>query len=158
MKFWDSDISQSEFDFDTNKKSLIDNLNFLQGLSVQEQTLYKKWEEWNGDLHKSMMRLPVLHSYIDNIWTPTDIMDKELTIKEILSLKPFVEITEDAPKWTDLRMLISSMEFTQNPGRNVKAFVKDKVSGKLLGVISLGSDVVSIKVRDEYIGWSKDNI
>jgi hypothetical protein len=157
MRFWDSDNSRSEFDFDKNKKSLIDNLNFLQGLSVQEQTLYKKWEEWNKDLHKSMLRLPTLHSYIDNIWTPTDIMDKELTIKEILSLQPFVEITEDAPKWNDLRMLISSMEFTKNPGRNIKAFVKDRVTGKLLGVISLGSDVVSVKVRDEYIGWSKDN-
>jgi hypothetical protein len=157
MKFWDSDVSKSEFDFDRNKKSLIDNLNFLQGLSVQEQTLYKKWEEWNKDLHKSMSKLPTLHSYFDTIWTPTDIMDKELTIKEINSLQPYVEITEDAPKWTDLRMLISSMEFTQNPGRNIKAFVKDRVSGKLLGVISLGSDVVSVKVRDEWIGWSKEN-
>jgi len=104
-----------------------------------------------------MKRLPVLQSYFDTIWTPTNIMDKDLTIKEILSLQPYVELTDDTIRWTDIRKLISSMEFTPNPGRNVKAFVKDRVSGKLLGVISLGSDVTSLGVRDKFIGWTKDN-
>jgi hypothetical protein len=35
--------------------------------------------------------------------------------------------------------------------------VKDRVSGKLLGQISLASDVTSMGVRDNFIGWSKDN-
>ena len=157
MKFWDSEIVQSEFNFDMGKKLLISNLDLLHGMSVEESTLYKKWSEWNDDLHTSMKRLPVLQSYFDTIWRPTDIMDKDLTIKEILSLQPYVELTDDAVRWTDIRKLISSMEFTANPGRNVKAFVKDRVSGKLLGVISLGSDVTSLGVRDKFIGWSKDN-
>ena len=157
MKFWDSEIVQSEFNFDMGKKLLISNLDLLHGMSVEESTLYKKWSEFNDDLHTSMKRLPVLQSYFDTIWTPTDIMDKDLTIKEILSLQPYVELTDDAVRWTDIRKLISSMEFTPNPGRNVKAFVKDRVSGKLLGVISLGSDVTSLGVRDKFIGWSKDN-
>ena len=157
MKFWDSEIVQSEFNFDMGKKLLISNLDLLHGMSVEESTLYKKWSEFNDDLHTSMKRLPVLQSYFDTIWTPTDIMDKDLTIKEILSLQPYVELTDDAIRWTDIRKLISSMEFTPNPGRNVKAFVKDRVSGKLLGVISLGSDVTSLGVRDKFIGWTKDN-
>lgn len=157
MKFWDTEIVQSEFNFDMGKKLLISNLDMLHGMSVQESTLYKKWSEWNDDLHTSMKRLPVLQSYFDTIWRPTDIMDKDLTINEINSLQPYVEITEDAVKWTDIRKLISSMEFTANPGRNVKAFVKDKVSGKLLGVISLGSDVTSLGVRDKFIGWTKED-
>ena len=157
MKFWDSEIVQSEFNFDMGKKLLISNLDLLHGMSVEESTLYKKWSEFNDDLHTSMKRLPVLQSYFDTIWTPTNIMDKDLTIKEILSLQPYVELTDDAVRWTDIRKLISSMEFTANPGRNVKAFVKDRVSGKLLGVISLGSDVTSLGVRDKFIGWSKDN-
>ena len=157
MKFWDSEIVQSEFNFDMGKKLLISNLDLLHGMSVEESTLYKKWSEFNDDLHTSMKRLPVLQSYFDTIWTPTNIMDKDLTIKEILSLQPYVELTDDTIRWTDIRKLISSMEFTPNPGRNVKAFVKDRVSGKLLGVISLGSDVTSLGVRDKFIGWTKDN-
>lgn len=157
MKFWDSEIIETEFNFDKNKQKLIENLNMLQSMSVEESTLYKKWQEWNKDLHTSMMRLPVLQSYYDIIWKPTDLMNKELTIKEINLLEPYVEITEDNEKWADIRKLVSSMEFTQNPGRNIKAFVKDKITGKLLGVISLGSDVVSVKVRDEFIGWNKED-
>jgi hypothetical protein len=47
------------------------------------------------------------------------------------------------------------MDWNANPGRNVKCFVKDKVSGKILGLISLGSDITSLGVRDTFIGWTK---
>jgi len=157
MKFWDTEIIETEFNFDKNKELLIQNLNQLHNMSVEESTLYKKWGEFNDDLHTSMMRLPILHSYIGSLWRPTDIMDKDLTIAEINSLQPYIEITDETTKWTDVRMLISSMEFTANPGRNIKAFVKDRVSGKLLGVIALGSDISSLGVRDKFIGWSRDN-
>ena len=56
-----------------------------------------------------------------------------------------------------LRTMISSMEFSSNPGRNIRFYVKDRVSKKYLGVISIASDVTSIKVRDDYIKWTKDN-
>ena len=157
MKFWDTEIIETEFNFDKNKELLIKNLNELSSMSVEESTLYKKWGEFNDDLHNSMMRLPILHSYIGSLWRPTDIMDMDLTIAEINSLQPYIEITDETTKWTDVRMLISSMEFTANPGRNIKAFVKDRVSGKLLGVIALGSDISSLGVRDKFIGWSRDN-
>lgn len=157
-KFWDSNIENTkEFVFETNKQKMIDNLDMLSKMSVQEQTLYKKWQEFNSDLYSSMMKLPSLQRQYDKIWQPTDIFNKELTISEIQNMQPYVELVEDVSNWTDVRKLISSMEFTANPGRNVKAFVKDKTSGKILGVISLGSDVVSVKVRDEYIGWTKED-
>jgi hypothetical protein len=157
MKFWDREIIETEFNFNKNKELLIQNLNELHSMSVQESTLYKKWGEFNDDLHNSMLRLPMYHSYIDTLWKPTNIMDKDLTIAEINSLQPYIEITDEPTKWSDIRMLISSMEFTANPGRNIKAFVKDRVSGKLLGVIALGSDISSLGVRDKFIGWSRDN-
>jgi hypothetical protein len=86
-------------------------------------------------------------------------LDKEGTIKEIQELQPFVELVEegDATRWTHTRKLISSMEFSANPGRNVKAFVKDRNSNKILGVISLGSDITSLGVRDNFIGWNKED-
>ena len=36
------------FDFEVNKKILIDNLNQLKSMSVEEQTFYKKWLEVQG--------------------------------------------------------------------------------------------------------------
>jgi len=157
-KFWDSNIENTaEFAFEANKEKLISNLDMLSEMPVEEQTLYKKWQEWNSDLHSSMMKLPSLQQHYDKIWKPTDILNKELTISEIQNMEPYVELVEDVSKWTEVRKLISSMEFTANPGRNIKAFVKDRTSGKILGVISLGSDVVSVKVRDAYIGWTKED-
>ena len=160
MEFWDTEPAKPEFDYEVEKKKFIENMDYLSSMPVEEQTLYKKWQEWNHDLTTSMKRKDSLARSYDMIWKPTDIMNKELTIKEIEELEPYVEIVEgstETAKWTDIRKCISSMSFTANPGRNIKAFAKDRKSGKVLGVISLGSDVTSLGVRDTYIGWTKDN-
>ena len=127
-------------------------------MSVEEQTLYKKWVELQeSNMIRDKSQIATLY---DMQWKPTDINNKELTIKEIEELDPYVEIVEDkdeATKWTLLRKMIHTMSWTANPGRNVKLFLKDKKSGKLLGLVSLASDVTSMGVRDKYIGWTKED-
>jgi len=164
MKFWDTGedaVKKQGFDFDKEKAALIANLDYLYAMTVEEQTLYKKWIEWNANLYDSMVKLPSLQMYYDSLWKPTDLMNKELTIKEITELDPYVDIVDDDPiqatKWSDVRRLIHTMDFTPNPGRNVKIYVKDRTSGKILGQISLGSDITSLGVRDQYIGWTKED-
>jgi hypothetical protein len=163
MKFWDSgeETNTEVFDYNEMKKKFIENLDYLRTMSVEEQTLYKKWMEWNEDLIGNMKKLPVLQSHYDSLWKPTDIMNKELTIAEIQAIEPYVDIVDDNAKestrWTEIRRLIHTMEFQANPGRNVKCYVKDRVSGKILGQICLGSDITSLGVRDAYIGWQKED-
>jgi hypothetical protein len=158
MNFWDAEPQKPVFDFETQKKALIENMDYLSSMSVEEQTLYKKWVELQ---EPSMIRdKSQIASMYDVQWSPTDINNLEQTIKEIEELEPYVEIvedTKDSTKWTHIRKMIHTMSFTANPGRNVKINVKDRLSGKLLGQISLASDVTSMAVRDNYIGWSKDN-
>ena len=159
MSFWDSEPEKPVFDFDREKANLIENMDYLLTMSVEEQTLYKKWVELQGD---TMIKdKSLIASYYDSQWKPTDINNKELTIREIEELDPYVEIVDDNPKestkWAQIRRMIHTMDFTANPGRNVKINVKDRVSGKLLGQISLASDVTAMGVRDNFIGWSKDN-
>ncbi len=148
-----------EFDFEGEKKKFIDNLDFLKSMSVQEQTLYKKWQEFNKNDYGIRRKASKFNALYHRLWKPTDIYNKELTIKEIESINPVVEFVESdmASEWTLYRMLIHTMDWSANPGRNQKYIVRDKTTGKVLGLISLGSDVTSIKVRDDYIGWSKDN-
>ena len=158
MKFWDTTIET--FSYDKSRSELIYNLDTILGMSVEEQTLYKKWIELNQDLHSSFQNLPALAKHYDTIWKPTDIMNKELTISEINNIQPVIQIVEDsdeASKWSDVRRMIHTMEFQANPGRNVKIYVKDRDSGNLLGLISLGSDITSLGVRDNYIGWTKED-
>jgi len=158
MSFWDTEPQKPVFDFESEKTKLIENMDYLMTMSVQEQTLYKKWVELQ---EPTMIQAKAqIASYYDSQWKPTDINNKELTIKEIESLDPYVEIVEDpkeSTKWAAVRRMIHTMDFTANPGRNVKINVKDRTSGKLLGQISLASDVTAMAVRDNFIGWTKDN-
>ena len=158
MSFWDTEPQKPVFDFESEKAKLIENMDYLMTMSVQEQTLYKKWVELQEPT--MIQAKSQIASYYDLQWKPTDINNKELTIKEIESLDPYVEIVEDpkeSTKWAAVRRMIHTMDFTANPGRNVKINVKDRVSGKLLGQISLASDVTAMGVRDNFIGWTKDN-
>ena len=158
MSFWDTEPQKPVFDFDVEKTKLKENMDYLMTMSVQEQTLYKKWVELQDPT--MIQAKSQIAAYYDSQWRPTNINDKELTIKEIESLDPYVEIIEDAKeatKWSQIRRMIHTMDFTANPGRNVKINVKDRVSGKLLGQISLASDVTALGVRDNYIGWTKDD-
>lgn len=157
MKFWDADIKPKGFDFYAEKKALIENLDTLAAMSVEEQTLYKKWVELQDpDIIKNKSTIA---RYYDIQWSPTDIFDYDKTINEINNLDPYVEIVSDndSTKWSYIRRMIHTMSWTPNPGRNVKINIKDRASGKLLGQASLASDVTSLAVRDKYIGWDKVN-
>ena len=150
-----------EFNYDEKRKELIDNLDTLKHMSVEEATLYKKWQEFNKeqDFHKYAYKFDVLRK---KIWTPTDINNYDLTVSEIEALNPIIEIVDSTNQtavenWTLLRRLIHTMEYVANPGRNIKVIAKDKNTGKVLGMMSLGSDVTSIAARDSFIGWTKDN-
>jgi len=148
---------ETDFNFNKEKESFINNLDMLKSLSVQESTLYKKWQEFNKDVYKMRTKAHKFDIIKSKLWKPTDIMNYDLTVKEIEALEPIVEFTKDAETWTIVRKLIHTMDWSSNPGRNQKYFVKDKNTGKILGLISLGSDVTTIKVRDDYIKWTKDN-
>lgn len=158
--FWDQGKDTTEFDYNQLKKDFIENMEFLYKMSVEEQTLYKKWEEWNKDLKTTYAKKSALALHYDSLWKPVDIFNEELTIKEIQELEPYVEHiddSKDASDWADVRKLIHTMSYVANPGRNLKFNVRDKHTNKLLGQVSLGSDVTSLGVRDNYIGWSKDD-
>lgn len=150
----------ASFDFDIEKKKFIEHMDILKSQSVQENTLYKKWKELTGDFNntKDIQLAQIVEA---KIWRPTDIMNKDLTIKEINELNPEVVIVEpDDTTFTDwkyLRVMCSTFEFTANPGRLVRILIRDKNTGKYLGVCALGSDVASVGVRDKWIGWTKEN-
>tara|TARA_Y100000592_G_scaffold87671_1_gene142525 strand:- start:13 stop:1203 length:1191 start_codon:yes stop_codon:yes gene_type:complete len=155
-------FGESEFNYELEKKKFIDNMDFLKDMSVEESTLWKKWEEFNKDPQFFMDRADTIDRLEKTIWQPTDIFNKEQTIKEINSIEPIVEPVEQGnakanEDWILTRRLIHSMEFTPNPGRNLKFYVKDKSNNKVLGLICLGSDVTSLGVRDDMIGWTKEN-
>ena len=94
---------------------------------------------------------------IKRIWKPTDLFNKKKTIKEIESIKPKIVLVEDGEvkHFDNIRRLISTMEWKPNPGRLMRLYVVDEITDKILGIITLASDVSSHSERDKYIGWSQ---
>ena len=143
------------FDFEGNKRKLIDNLNLLKAMSVEEQTFYKKWLE----IQTCESLSSKANTIKARIWTPTDINDESLTIKEIESINPtlvYVETKQQNEDWTILRIFGHTMTFDQTPGRFIKFLVTDGNvdSPKYIGCISVSSDVIAITDRDNYLGWT----
>ena len=151
--------NSTAFDFHKDREDFIKHMNSLKTQGVEESTLYKKWVELKQlDNTKEVVSTGAL---MGRLWTPTDIFDKERTIEEIDNLKPQIVIckdgTTDYDDWKYLRMLISSFEFSIGIGRLIKILILDENTGKVLGVSSIASDVISVGVRDNWIGWAKED-
>lgn len=152
------DLEGIEFDYELEKKKFIDNMNVLKSMSVEEATFYKKWEE--------MCEYRNFASRSDDvrckIWKPTDLNDEELTLKELDELNPtivHVETEQQELDWLMLRVFCHTMEFSQTPGRFLKFIITDGNAERTryLGAVSVSSDVITIKDRDSYIGWTSEN-
>jgi len=136
------------------REELIDNMNFLKRLDEREIVIYKKLKE----IQKSNFKKSDLDKVGKKIFQFTNPYNKKLTLKELKNLKPTLELVKDnMDEFNVLRILIHSMEWVSNPGRNLKYIVKDENTKKYLGVITLGSDVTTIESRDRWIGWNKEH-
>ncbi len=150
------DDGYDTFNYQLEKKRLINNLEFLKSMDVEEGTLYKKWNE--NLQYKNRYDSSI--NTKSKIWHPSDIYNKAKTIREIEELKPELRVAElehELEDWLNLRLFVSSAPFQINPGRLIKYLLVDKNTDKYLGIISIGSDVTVIATRDKLIGWNKKN-
>ena len=74
---------------DDAKNAFIQNMNMLKKMSVQEQTLYKKWKEIQRYYAKRVDAARVVKA---KIWTPSDLNNKEQTIAELNALQPRIRL------------------------------------------------------------------
>lgn len=144
-------------EYDEMREGIIVNLNDLKNMSVQEGTFYKKHSEVQS-YRKMANQSDVTKA---QIWTPSDINDKEKTISELKNLQPEIVYVNPDNKhlsmdWLMLRVFCHTMPFDQTPGRFLKFIIRDKTSGKYLGATSVSSDVICITVRDNYIKWTSE--
>lgn len=148
-----SSLSKKNEKIKKKRTELIDHMNFLKSLDEREIVIYKKLKE----IQNSKFDEKDLKRVSRNVYQFSNLTDKNLTLDELNNIKPVLHRVKDFKEFNILRILTHSMEWSSNPGRNLKYIVKDLETQKYLGVITLGSDVTSIQCRDEYIGWNKDN-
>lgn len=141
------------------KRLLEDNFAYLQGLTVKEYTMYRKWVDiqerypyeqndfFDDDPYERLLSLK------DNIWIPQSVDDyKNLKPRMILSTN-----SAESFIWNTLRDFCHSAVWHQSPGRLLRYFVIDENTEKYLGFISLGSDFIGVGGRDKHIGWTTED-
>lgn len=62
----------------------------------------------------------------------------------------------DQPIWDYVRSVVSVTPGLRRPFRSTYFFAVDTVSGGLLGITDIGSDVQSLSLRDKHIGWTRE--
>ena len=155
----------SHIDVEELKSKLMEDLTYASQMDVKEYTLYQKWLEVKE-------RYPV--ETVQTLWGEEVQMvnpDQEKLIKEVQSnfwlpkepddyekLEPVLELSNGdlAATWNAVRTFSSTMKNNSNIGRNLFYTVKDKPTGKYLGVICISSDFLDLTPRDNAIGWSRD--
>lgn len=133
------------------RELIVNDLEFVRSMSVKEYTLYRKWLELNSDKFKYTPEQ--LQEVKDNIWIPK-------MKNDYLKLEPeLINCTKGKEKdtWNILRKCVSTAHWLQSPGRLLYFYVRDKNTGKYLGVMSIASDFLAIGGRDKYIGWTKED-
>lgn len=161
-------LSQEEL-----RNRIIEDLSFVSKMGVEEYTLYQKWLEIHmkyptqniGTLfgeEKQFVNenhLKLINETKTNIWFPEDPMDFEALEPELIytdSLKDNHSAGTLIEKWNCVRTFTSTMKNSSNIGRNLHYLVRDKGTGKYLGVICITGDFIDLTPRDDYIGWERE--
>jgi len=85
---------------------------------------------------------------------------KSTNIEDIIKIQIHLEFVENEKQkdiWNYYRRTVSSLKIYENSkmlGRQIYILVKDSITDKYLGILSLTSDNYNYEDRDRYIGWS----
>jgi len=132
------------------RDDLLNHLTNLKRLDEREIVQYRKYREIES-LNPNQELVDKLEQ---QLWSPTDINNKEQTIKEIENIRPVIELS-NGEEFDILRVKIHSMEWVRNPGRIIQIIIKNESDNKLLGILTIASDMLSVENRDSYIGWDE---
>ena len=155
------------------REIIIKDLSFVSKMGVAEYTLYQKYQEIHlkyptqtvSTLYGEEVNfvnedhLKLINETKNNIWFPN-------TYADFVNLEPELVYTDSekdrqaagslTERWNCLRTMTHSQKNSSNIGRNLHYIVRDKVTGKYLGVICITGDFIDLTPRDEYIGWERE--
>jgi hypothetical protein len=161
-------------DTETLKQAVTKDLSFVSAMDVKEYTLYQKWCEVHDRYPtvetnsffddkpalKDATQGALLQEIKNNFWLPED-------PEEYIDLEPELLWTDgDDIKsitgskmpaiWNGMRTFLSTMKNNSNIGRNLNFLIRDKKTGKYLGITCMSSDFLDLTPRDNYIGWERE--
>ena len=166
-------------DVDTEqvKESIVKDLTYVSNMTVKEYTLYQKWCEVQeryptievnpffveGDetrVLKNSDQGKLITEIKNNFWLPEDPEEYIYLEPELLCTGgDTVKSVTDAGMpaiWNSMRTFLHTMKNNSNIGRNLNFVIRDKKTGKYLGLTCMSSDFLDLTPRDNYIGWERE--
>lgn len=147
-------IPNYPMDTEELRQKLLEDFRYKRAMSVEEYTLWLKWDEIQNKF--AWVKPKIMQQILeirDNIWRPTCFEDFEKLDVEVISTKGS---QKNLFIWNTLRTFTSTMPNNQNLGRNLFFIVRDKPTGKYLGVFCVSSDFLDLTCRDDKIGWTRE--
>ena len=132
------------------RDELLNHLTNLKRLDEREIVQYRKYREISASTHNQ----DLVDELQEQLWAPQDINNKEQTIKEIENIRPVIEVSS-GDEFDIFRTRIHSMEWVRSPGRLITLLVRNESDNKLLGILTIASDMLSVENRDSFIGWDE---
>ena len=147
------------------KEALIRDLSLVSKMSVEEYTLFQKYNEIQDRYPSSEISTifgneivmdnsddrDLINQIKENVWIPNDV-DDFMNLKPELIYTPDYKLTE---YWNCIRDITHTMKNNSNIGRNLNFLVRDKITSKDLGLICISSDFLDLTPRDKFIGWDR---
>ena len=166
-------VEKDVLEKDELRQKIIDDLSYVSQMGVEEYTLYQKWLEIQmkyptqetSTLFGVEQQLvnpeheKLINESKNNIWFPEDPMDFEKLQPELVytdSIKDNQSAGTLTEKWNCVRTMTSTMKNSSNIGRNLHYLIRDKATGKYLGVICITGDFIDLTPRDDHIGWERE--
>jgi len=130
--------NKDSFDIDLEREKLTNHLKRLDSFSSREYILYKKWRQIQRfDNTRDIIRSSVVQT---KLWSPRDIFDEEKTLEDIDNIYPQLLVVDDTSlygdDWYYLRHFIHPHVVVEDDSC-VRIIVRDKMTDKYLGIISL---------------------
>ena len=155
------------------RNRVIKDLTDVSCMPVEEYTLYQKYLEihqrypsekvstlFGDELQiKDKEHEQLIRECENNIWFPKNEQDFEnLDIEMVYTdniSKNKDSVGSGINKWNCIRTFTSTMKNNSNIGRNLHYIIRDKTTGKYLGVICITGDFIDLTPRDDFIGWER---
>lgn len=173
-KWLDSDtIEEDILSEEELRDRIIKDLTDVSCMSVEEYTLYQKYLEihqrypsekvstlFGDELQiKDKEHEQLIRECESNIWFPKNVedfenLDIEMVYTDSIS-KNKDSVGSGINKWNCIRTFTHTMKNSSNIGRNLHYIIRDRVTGKYIGVICITGDFIDLTPRDDYIGWER---
>lgn len=149
------------------KQELLKRDEQLRRESVRRFVMRMETSRWRGDEYVSIFSLMrdgrELASALRNL------PDEGVSVKELRSaLDPYVHIVAAGERCDRTGFLLTDIwryfrltwtnQYTSTPGRTLMVLIRDRAapSHPVIGIAALGSPIVQLKERDDWIGWQRE--